>query len=161
MAQAVALIIIAVLTVTDQLLKLLVESRLKPVGSINVISNVFQLHYIENTGAAFSLFAGKTYLLAAFTTVAIAVGLFALMTKRINSKYLYFCITLIIAGGIGNLIDRVFRGYVIAYLEFLFVNFAVFNFADCLVTVGALLVIGYLIWDMIQDSKKKKESGRE
>ncbi|NLB36455.1 MAG: signal peptidase II [Clostridiales bacterium] len=161
MAQAVALIIIAALTVADQLLKLLVELRLKPVGTVDVIANIFQLRYVENTGAAFSLFSGKTYLLASFTAVIIAVGIYCLVTKRIKSKYLLFCATLIIAGGIGNLIDRVFRGYVIDYLEFLFVDFAVFNFADCLVTVGAVLIIGYLIWDIIRDAKRKKESGRE
>lgn len=161
MAEAVALIIIAVLTAGDQLIKLAVESKLMPVGSIGVIENVLQLRYVENTGAAFSLFEGKTYILAAFTTIVIIAGIWYILSKRIKSKYLLICAVMVIAGGMGNLIDRVFRGYVIDYVEFLFVDFAVFNFADCIETVGASMIIGYLIFDMIRDSRKKSEGRSE
>ena len=69
---------------------------------------------------------------------------------------------LIISGGLGNLIDRIFRGSVIDYIEPLFVNFAVFNFADCLVTVGAAILIVYLIYDLVKSVRKSdKASGGE
>jgi signal peptidase II len=68
-----------------------------------------------------------------------------------------------LAGGLGNLIDRIFRGIVVDYIEPLFMNFAVFNFADCLITVGAVVLVIYLLYDIICDSKKnnkrKKHNG--
>ena len=63
-----------------------------------------------------------------------------------------------ISGGIGNIIDRIRLHYVVDYIEPLFVNFAVFNFADCLITVGAFLLIFYLIFDLVKDSKKNKNA---
>ena len=69
---------------------------------------------------------------------------------------MYCCIIAIVSGGIGNIIDRVVRGYFVDFIEFLFVDFYVFNFADCLITVGAFLIIGYEIYDIIKDRKKKK-----
>ena len=62
-----------------------------------------------------------------------------------------------ISGGIGNIIDRIRLHYVVDYIEPLFVNFAVFNFADCLITVGAFTLIIYLIYDLVKDTKKSKE----
>ena len=73
----------------------------------------------------------------------------------------YICGAVIIAGGIGNLIDRVFRGFVIDYIEPLFIDFAIFNFADILVTCGAAVLIFWLIFDMIRESKKEKEKQNE
>ena len=61
-----------------------------------------------------------------------------------------------ISGGIGNIIDRVRLHYVVDYIEPTFVRFAVFNFADCLITVGAFAIIGYLLWDIVRDAKKAK-----
>ena len=63
-----------------------------------------------------------------------------------------------IAGGIGNIIDRIRLHYVVDYIEPTFINFAVFNFADCLITVSAFLLIGYLIYDFVKDVKEKKKS---
>jgi signal peptidase II len=66
-----------------------------------------------------------------------------------------------ISGGIGNIIDRIRLHYVVDYIEPLFVNFAVFNFADCLITVGAFALIFYLIYDLIKDTKKSKNTASE
>lgn len=82
--------------------------------------------------------------------------LIALGRKFFDSKILHWSIVLITAGGIGNLIDRIFRGYVIDYFEFTFFKFPVFNFADCLVTVGAAVAIVYLVYDIIVTAKKEK-----
>ena len=64
---------------------------------------------------------------------------------------------MIAAGGIGNIIDRIFRGFVVDYIEVLFVDFYVFNFADCLVTVGAFLILFYEIYGIYKEAKQKKE----
>ena len=83
------------------------------------------------------------------------------LTKRLEFGVAYSAITLIVSGGLGNLIDRIFRGYVIDYIEPLFVNFAVFNFADILVTVGAAILIVYLIYDTAKESKTGSSKGKK
>ena len=63
-------------------------------------------------------------------------------------------VVMIMGGGLGNLIDRVFRHFVVDYIEVLFIDFPVFNFADCFITVGEFVLIGYLLWDIFRDFKK-------
>lgn len=148
----------AVLLVTvDQLIKLLVIARLKPIGSLGVIDGFFRLNYVENTGAAFGSFSSHTALLSAVTFLAVVAGLVYLLSGKLKFGFEYVCILAVLSGGLGNLIDRVFRGYVIDYIEPLFIDFAVFNFADILVTCGAVLLILWLIKDIVKDSKKSKE----
>ncbi|HZJ77903.1 MAG TPA: signal peptidase II [Clostridia bacterium] len=161
MLEAVALLVIALLAAVDQIIKYVVLLRLKPVGTSMVIDNVFQLRYIENTGAAFSILENATTILSVVTAVVILLGLWAVVTKKIKSKFLYFCIVIVLAGGIGNFIDRVYRGFVIDYFEVLFVRFAVFNFADCLITVGAFMMIGYIVYEAVQEYKMKKGAKNE
>ena len=159
MVQLITVLIIAVLIAVDQLIKLAVLEHLAPIGSYLLIDKVLSLTYVENTGAAFGSFGGHTAVLSVFTAAVLVVGLFYLLTGRVGSKLAYVCITAIIAGGAANLIDRVFRGFVIDYIEPLFIRFAVFNFADILVTCGAIVLIVGLICDIIKHSGKavKKE----
>ena len=81
------------------------------------------------------------------------------MNKK-RAKFMNICLVLMISGGIGNIIDRIRLGYVIDFIEPTFVNFAVFNFADCLITVSAFLIIGYLIYDFIKDVIRVKNKYR-
>ena len=156
MVQAVTLLIIALLTCVDQLIEMAVVKYLKPVGSVMVINGFFHLRYVENTGAIFGSMPSKTIILSILVFIIVLVSLFLLLSKKIKPGFIYCCLVLVIAGGIGNLIDRVFRGFVVDYLEPLFVNFAIFNFADCLVTVGAFSMMGYLIFDIFKDFRKAK-----
>ncbi len=156
MIQAVTLMIIGLLTCVDQLIKVAVLKHLKPVGSKVLISGFFRLRYVENTGAIFGSLESKTIILIIFTSIIVLVSLFLILSKKIKPGFMYACLVLIVSGGIGNLIDRIFRGFVVDYLEPLFVDFAIFNFADCLVTVGAFSMMGYLIYDMVKDSRKAK-----
>ena len=94
--------------------------------------------------------------MSVFTALVLIVGLIYLLSGRIHSKVVYWGLTLIISGGAANLIDRVGREFVIDYIDPLFIKFAVFNFADILVTVGAFIVIIYLLYDIIKDSKTDK-----
>lgn len=147
---------IAILVIIDQIIKYFVCAYLAPIGTQRFIDGFLQFTYVENTGAMMGFFQGKTKVMLA-AAIVILVVLFALIfTKKIKFGFLYCCIIMIASGGIGNIIDRIFRGFVVDYIEVLFVDFYVFNFADCLVTVGAFLIIGYEIYEMIADAKKKK-----
>lgn len=156
MLQVITLIIIAVFVAIDQLIKLLVIEHLKPIGSLTLIDGFIQLSYAENTGAAFGSFSGKTSLLSIFTFVVIVAGFVYLMVKKRKFDVEYVCITLVISGGIGNLIDRVLRGYVVDYIEPLFIEFAIFNFADILVTCSCIVLALWLLYEIYRESKKEK-----
>ena len=157
MIQIVSLAVIAVLTAADQLIKYFVLTYLKPIGEKLVIPGVLRFTYVENDGAMMGLFGGKAQVMMWITVVIIAVLLVLLLLKKINFGFNYCCLVAIIAGGIGNLIDRFRLGFVIDYIDVLFVKFYVFNFADCLITVGAFLIIGYQIYEIIRETKGKKE----
>ena len=79
-----------------------------------------------------------------------------LVKNKDKSKIVNVCLVLMISGGLGNIIDRIRLKYVVDFIEPLFVDFAVFNFADCLITVGAFALVIYLIIDIIKDGKKHK-----
>lgn len=155
MLQVITLIIIAILVAIDQIIKLLVIEHLEPIGSLPLIDDFIQLNYAENTGAAFGSFSGKTTILSIFTFVIIIFGLGYLFLKKRKVDCEYVCISLIIAGGFGNLIDRVFRGFVVDYIEPLFINFAIFNFADILVTCSCIVLVIWLIYEIYQENKNE------
>ncbi|MBQ2903816.1 MAG: signal peptidase II [Clostridia bacterium] len=155
MFQAVSLAIIAVLTVIDRLTKYAAVATVKVDGPKEFLFGLFNFTYVENTGAAFSLFSDKTDSLSILTVLFLAVMLFLLLKKTFSSKFLNASLLLVIAGGLGNLIDRLCYGYVIDFIEPLFVDFAVFNFADCCITVGAFMIIAYEIYEIISERKKK------
>lgn len=156
MLQIFSLAAIVLLTAADQLIKYFVDLYLKPIELHSFIPGFIRLNYVENTGAAFGSFANNTLILTVITVIVLAGLFLAIMLKKLPNPLTHWCLVLIVSGGIGNVIDRIFRGYVIDYLDFQFMKFAIFNFADCLVTVGAAIIIGYLIYDVVVDMKKPK-----
>ncbi len=110
----------AVLAVIDQIIKYFVLRDLAPVGSVSVIDNVLSLVYVENRGIAFGMFQNMTWLFSVFTVVLIGVFLYLIIRKKLTGKLFYLSSMLIIGGGVGNLIDRMFRGYVVDYLALSF-----------------------------------------
>ena len=168
MLAAITALMIIILVVIDQLIKLIAQYFLLSAEEpVSFISGFLQFRYVENTGAAFGFFSEHTTLLTVLTTIVIVVVIILLFvgifTKKLQPGFLYVSIVLLASGGIGNLIDRIGRGYVIDYIEPTFIDFAVFNFADCLVTVGAFLLIGWLIYDLAAETRRerlKKRSGR-
>lgn len=83
-------------------------------------------------------------------------------SNRCKSLWLYWSVGVTVAGGIGNLADRVLYGYVVDFIEPVFVDFAVFNIADCAVTLGAISLVAYLVVDLFKsdkDNQKKPEKG--
>lgn len=149
--------ILAVLLL-DQGIKILVKIYLEPIGHTEPLWGIVRLHYVENTGAAFSILSGATDILTILTGIILLVSLGLLMSNRLSNKLIQSCLCAITAGGAGNFIDRLFRGYVVDYIEPVFIRFAVFNFADCFVTVGAVVMIAYLCWDLVQESREEKRT---
>ena len=156
MAVISAILLCVGLVGTDQIIKLLVINYLKPVQYIDVIDGVLRFRYVENTGAIFGSFSTHTVVLTVFSIILLGFTIFFLITNKNKNKLVNICLLLMISGGIGNIIDRIRLHYVVDYIEPLFVNFAVFNFADCLITVGAFALIFYLIYDLVKDTKKSK-----
>ena len=159
MAVVISLLSMAVLTVADQVIKFFVERDLRPVEEIPFIDGFLHWEYVQNTGAAFGSFSDNTVLLSIITGIIIFCGIVAIIIKKINNKFLLVTSVMIISGGLGNLIDRVMRGYVVDFICVEFIAFPVFNFADILVTCGAFMLIGYLLFDIYKDYKAKKGKG--
>lgn len=150
----IALIIGAALAAIDQIIKYFIVSELKPVGTVNVLGDVFKLTYVENRGVAFGMFSGMQWVFILLTSALLAAIIFYMFKKRPKSKFFYITVALIIGGGIGNLIDRVFLNYVVDYLSLSFFP-PVCNFADYCITVGVGMLAVYLLF--FADKEKKKE----
>ena len=154
---AVQLAAIAALIWVDHLLKNVATEKLADGQTHVLIKGFLGFLYAENTGAAFSMFSSSTGALSIFTGVLLAAGVIYLLYPSKKRPVAYdICVPLIIAGGAGNLIDRLAHGYVVDYIATLFMEFPVFNFADCLITCGCFALIIYLIWSIVNESRQKK-----
>lgn len=143
----IALLSAAAIVGLDQLFKYLAIVFLSDsILTFPIIENVFHLTYIENRGAAFSMLEGKTVFLTVLTGLVIIALIYLLVADKIKSNYVIWSVALIIGGGIGNIVDRIFRGFVVDYLDFRLINFAIFNFADCCIVVGTILILIYVIF---------------
>lgn len=149
-------VIMAVLILLDQLSKLFAIYTIKPAGQLDFIPHILNLVYLENTGAAFSMFDGARIFLLLFTGAVLVVASIALYRDLLQDKFANICLLFIVAGGWGNFIDRLFRGYVVDYFNCLFIDFPVFNVADCYVTCGVIVLIVYMLFfnrDLLKDEK--------
>ncbi len=135
----------AVLIAIDAVSKLWAVNVLEPMGSMPLIDGVIGLRYARNFGAAFSAFSGAGTLLSVFS-MAVCAAVAVYLMKNIEMPLIEgVSLTMIFSGGIGNLIDRMTRGYVVDFFEFQFMEFAIFNVADVLITVGAALLFIVLL----------------
>ena len=153
----ISLIVGAVLVIIDQIIKYFISAYLQPVGSVSIIDNIFSLTYVENKGVAFGMFSDMRWIFVALTSILLVIIIFYMFKKRPKGKFFYVCAALIIGGGIGNLIDRIFYGYVIDYLSLSFFP-PVCNFADYCITAGTIMLVIYLLFfsDILNSSKKAK-----
>lgn len=129
-----------ILILIDQIIKILVSNMIE---SIIIIKNFFNLIYVENTGAAFSILENNTIFLIIITFISLfLIYKFLLKNKKFN-KLEIVTYSLLIGGIIGNLIDRIIYGYVIDYLEFIILNrhMPIFNFADICIVIGTFLFL--------------------
>lgn len=130
---------------TDQAIKLLVMQNLKPVGKVTVIHGFLDFIYLENRGAAFGMLQNQKWFFITVTVLISAAVIVALFRYNNHEFFSYAASTLIVGGGIGNMIDRVFRGYVVDYISVSFFP-PIFNFADCCVTVGTVCLIIHILF---------------
>lgn len=145
------------MVLTDQIIKYFIDLYLKPISVKMLIPGFMQLHYFQNDGAMMGFMSGKTQFMTIASVICMLGIVAVILSGKIKFGVEYICIVFMSAGGLGNIIDRVFRGYVIDYIEVLFVDFYIFNFADCLVTCSALVIIFYEIYSVYKDFKNKKE----
>jgi signal peptidase II len=145
----------------DQLSKILVVSNLdyiKENEPITLIKHLINLTYTENRGAAFGMLDEHRWVFMSVSVIAI-VGVLVYLFGFCKEGWTFqIGLSLIISGGIGNMIDRVALGYVVDMLEFDFMEFAIFNVADSFICIGAGLVILMLIIELIKESKKNDKN---
>ena len=147
----IKLVLVAVLVAADQGIKLWASASLQPVTAMPLIPGIVELRFVLNDGMAFSMLSGKQTFLIVVTSIALLVVAYLLLSNKMFGKIGNVGLLLVLAGGIGNLIDRVLNGVVVDYINLLFMRFAVFNFADICVSVG----VGLLILDVLLDSMGK------
>ena len=136
----------AVIIVADQITKYLTVANIELYADVPFIPGLLQLTYVRNTGAAFSSFEGQQWLFALVFLVFTAAILYEYFKKPMPfTKLERWCIAAIYAGGLGNMIDRVRLGYVVDMIETTFMEFPVFNVADCFITCGCILLMVHLI----------------
>ena len=150
------------LVVIDQIIKHVVISNMRLYDTIPIVKDVLHITYVLNDGAAFSMLSGQAWILCGVTTILI-IGLIVYFFKKTNNHIPTLCMLgLIISGGVGNLIDRFFRGdslfygKVVDYIDFRLINFAVFNFADCCVVIGVFSLIAIYSYSVYKEEKNKK-----
>lgn len=138
-------IIIIAAVLLDQIVKFAVRTNMELHQSIAVADGIFHITYIQNTGAAFSMFQGHTQVLA-FITLIITIGILIFLTKirKTANRWLLVSLTLIISGGLGNIIDRIALEYVVDFIDFRI--WPVFNIADIYVCCGCVLLIAYMFF---------------
>lgn len=141
-------IFISTVIVVDQISKFIIRSNFAPGETLPVIEDIFHITYVQNRGAAFSIFQNNTFFLVIVPIVAILIGSFLMIKfyqkKRRKEKILAWIIASIIAGGIGNMIDRMFFGFVTDMFDFRI--FPVFNVADVFVTIGCIAIIAVILF---------------
>lgn len=142
----VYLILFAAMLSGDLISKHIVAAEMKIGQTVPVIHGVFHITYVVNEGAAFGIFSGKQILLAILTAAVIGAVVVYIALKRPKNPLLMLSLTMICAGGIGNLYDRIVINGVRDFFDFRIINFAVFNVADVFVVCGAALLAVYLLF---------------
>lgn len=151
------MIITIIAILLDQLIKIIIKSKIFN-SSIILIPHVLNLTYVQNTGAAFEIGSDSTSMFVAVNVVIIGLITYFIFSKKEElSKLILIALHLVLAGGIGNLIDRIARGFVIDYIDISpLIKYPVFNLADIFVVIGCLIIAVFLVKDTVI---KKKNIG--
>ena len=152
-------ILTLILIALDQLVKYLVLTHIPLGGQVPFIPYLLELTYVQNTGAAFSMFAQHTWILTLVSLVMSVVLAVAIWKNFFRHPLGKVTLTLLLAGAVGNLIDRALRGFVVDMFNVLFMNFAVFNVADICVVVGGIAAGVYyaILMDKLEGRKEEEE----
>lgn len=141
----IIVILTIIFLILDVVSKLIVSNLMNVHDSITVIKNFFYITYVRNTGAAWSMFAGKTWMLVVVSLVIIMFIVLYVLKNRPKSRWEMVGYAMILGGAIGNFIDRVIYGYVIDFFDFYIFGYSypIFNLADTFIVIGVLLLVVY------------------
>ena len=145
----ISILIILVCVGIDQLTKLLAINNLRDLADeIPVINKVFGLYYVENKGISFSMLSSKMALIIIITSIIMLILIYVMIRTPKTKYFMPFSIVLsvIVGGAAGNMIDRIFRGFVIDFIMLDFINFPIFNVADIFVCVGLFILVILIIF---------------
>ena len=155
-------ILIILIVIFDQITKFLAVANIKGNGTVDFIPHFLSFRYHENRGAAWGILSDHRWVFMVVSTIAILFIIGILIYFRIkninNSLLLKVSLCFFCGGGIGNMIDRFRLEYVVDFLNFEFIDFPIFNVADSFISVGAALMVLYLILDTIKDWKKSQKN---
>lgn len=150
-------LIVAAIIIFDQIVKYLISSNMDAGQTISVIDNIFHITYVQNQGAAFSMWEEQWIVLIGLPAIILIVGLvFIYIQRNAWSKCMLTSVAFICGGGIGNFIDRIYQGYVVDMFDCRFIplfDFPVFNIADIFICIGC----GLLLLDVIFFEGKREK----
>ena len=152
-----AVVVSVIAIAADRITKFYISTGMTLGEEAPFIPHILKLCYVHNSGGAWGILAGYTWVLLTLTAVIMIVGITVLVCKGLKNKWLFWSICLILSGGLGNMYDRIFNsGKVVDFLQFDFwQTFPVFNIADCAIVIGSAVLIIYFILDAIEDNKRK------
>lgn len=152
------LIISILIIIADQLVKYFVATGMSVGDTAFSVLNLFDITYVQNQGAAFSILSGKLSILSLISVIFCVGVVVYWIKKKPTHPLLCTALTMMFAGAFGNAIDRIFRGFVVDYIQTTFINFPVFNIADIGITVGAALLVLYVILFDKEDKNAKNNT---
>lgn len=151
----IALLIAALLTALDQIFKLLITIHIPAAGRQPVIPGLLEFTNVKNSGAAFSMLENQRWLFVGVTAL-VCIGLVVMLLLYENHEFFSWAgCTLVIGGGLGNMIDRIAYGVVVDYIHVLFFP-AIFNFGDCCVTVGAIFLVIHILFYSASENNSER-----
>ncbi|NMA95762.1 MAG: signal peptidase II [Clostridiales bacterium] len=140
------IIIILAIIALDQITKHWAANHLQQKGTMVVIKDIFSFTYVENRGAAFGILQNQRWLFIGLTIIVCIGMVYYLYTNQDFNLIMKLGLYFILGGAIGNLIDRIYNGYVVDMFHFTFINFPVFNVADCFVVIGTIILASYILF---------------
>lgn len=153
-----SVVMIVLIVAFDQITKYFAKLNLAPDKAVDFLKSFVEFRYAENTGAAFSFLSGGRWFFVAFTAIFTVACIVYMFKKAQSNLWLYWSLGVVISGAIGNLIDRIAFGFVIDFINPIFVDFAIFNIADCAVTLGCISLVACLLVDAFKKENKEKDN---
>lgn len=147
------LVFTIVLVLIDQLTKYLTVQNIALGEIVEFIPNVVSFTYLQNTGAAFSILEGQMWFFYIITILVVGFLLYYMYAEAKDNKILGYILALVLAGALGNFIDRLLLQYVVDMIKLEFIDFAIFNVADSYLTVGVILLIIYTFYEERKTNK--------
>ena len=140
------LILSILFVIVDQVVKIWIVNNFSLHDGMELIKRLVSILYVRNTGAAWGMFEGKMVFFYLITAVAVGTLLYLMFKEKGKSKLLLTAYSLILAGAVGNFIDRIRLGYVVDMFKFEFIDFPIFNVADICLTIGVIFLFYYVIF---------------